>query len=303
MERKFLCSETECSSFSTLYNIENYLRLVLRWELSGQHGKIWTNKIPKEATEEAEKRKKQEKEIGYLDTIEGVLLSYLNLSELKDLILDLIWDYACKGKGHWPPKDVVRGEFKKLIAIRNKTTHFRPLTNRDVRVLKRFSEDLVDWSRHYRRQREYSDKLSKENPKIKDSIIKVLPNLAQSLKTWFDDADPSISLLVNFYPAHIGYTISLADKSFDKGTFKEILDQNKKVIAFCRVGNLANELTFYAPRNIPDDWHCNFLKEIINLSNHSIDLISSDTVKKDYFLAEYECVLPWEIELPIEFSV
>ena len=142
MKESNFCRSVDISGHSFLYEIEVYLRLLIRWELRGHYGTQWKGVIKSDHFNNATDRRSQEAALGYLDANSNSVLSYLNLSELKDIILETkMWEKAFSS---WGAKDLIASDFKKLIAARNKVAHFRAVTKRDFRNILRFCQDLAD---------------------------------------------------------------------------------------------------------------------------------------------------------------
>ncbi|MCB1327798.1 MAG: hypothetical protein KDK35_21380 [Leptospiraceae bacterium] len=91
----------------------------------------------------------------YVDEYASGFFAYLTLSELRDLLAGKVWSERFVRT--WPPLEIVKSEFRKLLGVRNKMAHFRPITNRDMRVIGRFAEDLQDWTAPYRGVAEKAD--------------------------------------------------------------------------------------------------------------------------------------------------
>ena len=153
-----LCGELDLRTFSSLHSIEAYLRFVVRWELSCRYGKNWRSNIPQEIQRSYEARQKEEREVGVVRQYDGDL-AYLTLSELRDLFLGQVHAKL----NNWPACDIIKSDIKKLLQVRNKLAHFRPLVRQDCTIVDRFSEDLSHWTSEYRRVRERA-KYSSRNP-------------------------------------------------------------------------------------------------------------------------------------------
>src|SRR5262245_35389234 len=93
------CHDDDLHCFSLLFDIETFLRTIVRWELRGRNPKDWLGVMSQEMKDAVNARFKQEREIVYLDIRQSGWLSYLNLSELKDLILGPLW---AAFKRDWP---------------------------------------------------------------------------------------------------------------------------------------------------------------------------------------------------------
>src|SRR5215510_1485606 len=107
------CHLDDEEATAILFDIETYLRLVVRWEASGLQGAAWKSYIPEELQKQIREKLRQEREVGYLDARPAAPLSYLMLSQLKDIVVGPLWDLAFK---RWGALELVQGDFKKLIA-------------------------------------------------------------------------------------------------------------------------------------------------------------------------------------------
>jgi|GEM_PF-4883434 len=137
-------------AYKRLYNIESYLRHILRWELVGEFAESWQNPISK-LVKAAEERREHEGTFRVIDADERNIMSYLMLNDIRDIILEpSVWPLF---KSHWPPVENFKTTFQLLNALRNKNAHYRPVTLRDLRTLDRIQEDLADFTAHYGRAR------------------------------------------------------------------------------------------------------------------------------------------------------
>jgi hypothetical protein len=172
------CHPDDEEAGALLFDIETYLRLVVRWEASGLQGAAWKSFIPPELQKQIGEKLSQERGVGYLDARPASPLSYLTLAELKDIITGPMWAGDFR---RWGALELVLGDFRKLIAVRNKIAHFRPVTARDLRNVIRFAEDLIEWTAHYRRIR--------ETVHIMDAKTRCDPNLAKEIGAILDWRD------------------------------------------------------------------------------------------------------------------
>jgi hypothetical protein len=138
-------------AFSLVYEIESYLRSLVKWEAASLYGKVWVGSVVSEPIQQAIKqRRHQERSLNLFDSPSSSSLAFLNLSELLDLIVgEPLWSKAFSKR--FPPRELLEGEFRKLTALRNKLAHFRRVSDRDVDLLRRFSSDLSYWTRPYER--------------------------------------------------------------------------------------------------------------------------------------------------------
>jgi hypothetical protein len=294
------CHEDDTECYRLSFEIETYLRVVARWELRGRNPADWRGLIPSLILAEAEARQEQERSIGYLDERKSGILSYLNLSELKDLILGPLWPAFRK---QWPPEDMVRSEFKKLIAIRNKIAHFRPVTSRDRRVVRRFAEDLADWTAFYRRTAEYATTLrgiglaDKEN--LKDNNLIGIADSCQQLVESGTAEKYDIALSVRTH--HLAIAAKVTAGSIELASYLRFLDAFEKQVSFFRIGDLGEELCCYVPMKIGDDRLLKVMEQLIAVISSPVGGVSGDEVRRNYQVAERENVLPRSIDMPVAF--
>ena len=182
----------------------------------------------------------QLQDIGVIDAYRSGLLSYLNLSELKDVVTETLWANVFKSK--WPPQDIVRSEFKKLLAVRNKVAHFRPVTDRDARVVSRFSEDFRDWTADYRNISQYASELLPSPDERGERLIRK-HNL-----TGFCDSMRGIAcdLQVTAVAHHVRVNLA-CDGVFEPGEICALLDDQDEVATLCRPASGGSRIEFMIP--------------------------------------------------------
>jgi hypothetical protein len=296
------CHTDDLQCFSLLYDIETFLRTIVRWELRGRNPKDWLGLISQDIKAAADSRFNQEREIAYLDIRHSGWLSYLTLPELKDLILDPLW---IAFKRDWPPQDILQSEFKKLIAIRNKIAHFRPSTERDRRIVKRFAEDLTDWTAHYQKTRERqeiatfddvnSERLfeAKKADKIKDCWNDLLRN--GSAKDY--------SASIAFVGHHIALSLSVKAGSINPLEFIRFTEEHEEILSFCRIGDLGDKLVLYIPRKAEEEKTVAAFKDMLSVVENTVDGLSSEEVRIQFEFAQREGILPWVLNVPPDFSL
>ncbi len=87
------CSLRDIEAISNLFDVEAYLRLLIRWELRGSLGINWKGAIPSVLVSNAKSKREQEIESRCVDARTLDTLSYLNLSELKEIIISsCLWN-------------------------------------------------------------------------------------------------------------------------------------------------------------------------------------------------------------------
>ncbi|MCP3733838.1 hypothetical protein M9979_02965 [Sphingomonas sp. RP10(2022)] len=148
--RADFCSGNAEEGYRLVYNIEAYLRHMVRFEIVAARGRQWRTLLgAADATAKAAQR--NERDLRIIDADERNILSYLLLTELKDVMLsEAVWLIL---KNRWPPQDIFASSFKVFNALRNKVAHFRRLTDRDMRSVREFRTLVEEMTAHYRSQR------------------------------------------------------------------------------------------------------------------------------------------------------
>lgn len=291
-----LCSQDDQNAFRILSEVERYLRLTLRWELRGRRPRDWAGLISQVTTAEAKRRAVEERGLRYLDAMKSSVLSYMTLSELRDTILGSAWALAFAQT--WPPAELVKSEFKKLIAVRNKVAHFRSVSERDLRVVRRFAEDLVDWTRDYQRVKSYQIAVTRDLDNVTADKLKV-SNLVRFLNA--EDRRDRRSLSLYIVGHHYSVELDCQGQTFSAGAVQTHLDQFDAIVTFCRVGLLGDRLAFYIPRDCTPEEVERFLKATISAGNEVGEALSSVEVRVRFGFAERETVLPWAVDIPAHF--
>lgn len=295
------CSNRDALAYRLLFEVESYLRTLVRWELRGAYPADWKGRLPARFVAAAKERCDQERTIGYLDERRSGLLSYLNLSELKDVITDALWGAALTDA--WPPKELLRGEFKKLIGIRNKVAHFRPVTARDLRVISRFVEDLEDWTKHYKRARLYAPFIESDSGAGQDE--NVFRGFSPIQQLWTncenDGVAMSYRLCVTRFEHHFMLRGRVCAGSLNPARFVDWMERNDKVISFCRLDAFAERSACYISNKIESSKIIRVFEEFLALLREATEGLSSDDVRNEFPFAEREGLLPWHVELPANF--
>jgi hypothetical protein len=293
--------EIDKQCFEILFTIENYLRTIVRWELRGNNPFDWKGSIPQETIEDARKRQEQESDIAYLDILESGVLSYLTLSELKDLILGPLWSTSFKLS--WPPLDVVKSEFKKLIAVRNKLAHFRTITTRDIKVATRFAEDLATWTEGYRNIRRYSSSINFGSSNPEGHFIKF--KIESLFKYWATlNSKGTIKehgILISKLGHHISIQSSVMAGSINSFVFLDLLDKSDHLISFCRIADTGETVVIYLPAKINNVDLQFVLEKVVEMCASPDEVLSSSEAQNIYGMSQREGLLYWEIELPPNF--
>ena len=295
------CSEDDRELFRLLFELESYLRVLVRWELRGIRPNNWQGMIPQKILTEAKLRREQERNIRYLDEMKSGDLSYLLLSELKDLIIEPLWD---RFKCSWPPKDMVQAEFKKLLAIRNKVAHCRPVTERDAHVARRFAEDIADWTRHYRNVREYASSIDHRNSHH-DQIFK-----DNELESWAAQwnvllergAAKEFDFVFGVRGHHIFARGGVMQGSIEPLALEGFMKSYERVMSFCSLGKYGEQLTCYVPKKAEATLTTHLLEKMVGVLSTAGEPFSAEEARSRFQVAGWEGILLGDIELPLEFS-
>ena len=295
------CSKDDLELFRLLFELENYLRVLVRWELRGTRPHDWRGMIPQDILSKAKHRREQELSIRYLDETKSGELSYLLLSELKDLIMEPLWD---RFKSSWPPKDMVQVEFKKLLAIRNKVAHCRPVTDRDARVAHRFAEDMADWTRYYRKVREYAHSIDHREghhaPFFKD----------EGLESWGAQWNMLVErgtakkfdFVFGVLDHHIFVRGGVMQGSIEPSAFEKFMNSYNRVVSFCNLGKSGEQLTCYVPKMTKGKLTADLLEKMVSVLSTAGEPFSQAEARFRFHIAGWEGILLGENELPLEFS-
>ena len=117
---------TDERAYCQIFNHELLLRRVLRWELRGCFGRLWYQRIGRHGVS-IEERIRSEKEHGWYDP-QVSELAYLGLREIIDIVCGLQWNAIfSKMFRHRLPKHLLKNGLRKVVGMRNKVAHFRPV--------------------------------------------------------------------------------------------------------------------------------------------------------------------------------
>lgn len=294
------CSLSDLQSYQTLFEVETYLRNLVRWELRGQCGVQWKSVIPADILRAAKDRETQERAVGVITPYEGGLLSYMNLSDLKDILLDKLWDSALKGD--WPPLDIVKAEFKKLIAVRNKVAHFRPATALDARVVRRFAVDLGHWTRNLKQITEYAPTLSpsdgKALPKFKKHGLEGSVTALAKAASGRGHGDWQISL----HKHHVFVQVDGFTGSIRPGPLLTLVDRQAEFVTFCRLREQASGAGISMPLALGAAVISKVgLAFLQSLSEDPVRLTEQE-VRDRFGIDSREAVVPWTPAVPGSFQ-
>jgi hypothetical protein len=229
-------------AYGRLYNMEAYLRFMLRWELVGAFAENWKTHLA-DVMDEAEKRLEQERALRIIDADELNIMSYMMLSDLKDVMFrDTVWPLF---KQQWPPMDMLQTDFKLLIAVRNKNAHFRPVTPRDLRAIERVQTIISEMTEHYRRER--ANAFPKAPDKLPDPfkgpVMKWLGSMESEEAPW---ATLTVTKLQNYFRIDA----NLKRGALPADAVQRIVTDGKADCLFAGLDAASGRLSLYLPKSI-----------------------------------------------------
>jgi hypothetical protein len=287
--------------YRTLFEIESYLRWLARWELRGNGGAEWLGLLPEELLAEVRVRIRQEQEARVVDDLKSGLLSYLHLSELKDLLCTTLWD-RCLAK-QWPDREVVIAEFKQLIAVRNKVAHFRPVTAWDVGVVRRFSEYLERWSKRYRTVREMSAVWKPEEDsgglrsEVQRRIGWSVEEIGRDLLLAMEGGGAVSDGWVGCVGHHLTVGIRFRDGALPASGFLVWLDGHERLVSFLRVGDSGDALEVLIPAKAGAARSSDALRALFAVCAAGRGSVGGDA-REEYEMDRREGLLPWSRLVP-----
>ena len=298
----YLCRTQEAECFRAIFEIEAYLRLIVRWELRGLVGRAWKGSVEPAVVEEARKRMKQEAEEGLIDAVESGFFCYLNLSELKDIALGPLWDKSFSRS--WPAQDVVRSEFKKLIAIRNKIAHFRHVTEWDVEVVRRVAMDVERWTKPYRVVRERESAWCRGADPSAEFQAKVtkyqLQDLVERVREW-QGAGTEDAAEIGFLGSYVAVRVKKAAGAIDPNALRRVMRKYDPTIAFVRVGGFGGHVEVLVPLVGDSAEIAEAGYEFLKCAQPSVGALPSDEMGEEYRLYRREGVVELAVVVPDGF--
>lgn len=286
------CSGNAETGFRLVYNIELYLRHMVRWELVGERGNDWQTVLG-DLKGAARSRQTQEAELRLIDTNPRNLLDYLLLTEIKDImVMDAVWPLF---KNRWPPQDMFLADFKLFNAIRHKVAHFRAPTDRDLRMLERFKDVLVEATAHYRQQ--------KRGAKVIDplSIDGIADSFQATLAAWSaDSADPEGRWRL-FDVCKVGKYLSINAEvragSFSQDGATRLVNESRCDAFFLSLDETRGLLRAYVPTSLQEEAASRLLPNLFSFPT----VEDSPLDDEDLVIERFDFILPYRIELPTDF--
>lgn len=278
------------NGYRLVYNIESYMRLMLRWELVGARGVGWKAALG-DAREKAEGRQNTERELRHISTDERNILPYFLLPELAKIMTSAdVWPLF---KDAWPRQDLLQSDLEVFNAARIKVAHFRQLTDRDMGAIERFKKILVDMTAHYRKQQRQQRQL--------DTADLDLPSrLKQPIKRWIGDTAKDdgrwATVTVRKLPSYAVVDAQLRSGSFSPSAVSRLVDETGSDALFLCLDQGPGALRAYLPLCLSEQDARTLVEGL-----WSFQAIEDNLADDDEEAEMFDFVMPFEIELPMAF--
>lgn len=142
------CGADTLDAYRKLFNTENYLRFIVKWELVGQFGETWRTALGDVGTK-AEDQMTRDAAHGVLDVERHNIMSYTMLSQLQSIMTGANWTHF---ESNWPKKEFLVAQLEVLNRLRGKAMHCRPWSIGDLEALDATLLILSRFTRTYRTQ-------------------------------------------------------------------------------------------------------------------------------------------------------
>jgi hypothetical protein len=128
-------SEKVLDTYARLWQLETWLRRMVYVELCALKGDDWAAGIDRQRIEEVQK---SDKRLTHMTTPEQDLLSYMQFSQLRQLVRDnrTLFDPFLPPKNQWEAKT------EEVEHIRHRIAHFRSINEDDLRRVEQFLRDV-----------------------------------------------------------------------------------------------------------------------------------------------------------------
>lgn len=286
------CTDEDLAAYRRLYNLEAYLRYLVRWELVALRGVDWFNSLGGVRTA-ALKTQKEERELGIIDYDRRNLLSYTVANDLQGLIDGAIWPAV----RDWMPRaDLLTAELDVLRALRNKSAHLRQLTARDLRSLDRIEQTLVHCTSRYREVR-------REATEVESLPRSKVPTpLRAGLKLWLKDAADETGRWTDVRLRIVGPYVRLDARlrvgALHPDAIAKAVDEAGTDAMFMSVDAPTGRLSAYVPLCLGRAPATAIFKALLNL--HLVgDALEEGPVTGEFF----DFVFPIYVELPAALRV
>jgi len=136
------------SNYLLLKNLEEKIRKFLEQELSELTPQWWKQRIPGDVKENAEERKQKDERRKNWDYKKQPLISYIDFTDYEKIITQKNnWNDVFKDVFH--DKISISGKLKEIEPIRNAISHTRNLDPREIKQLKFYSEEILNFISYY----------------------------------------------------------------------------------------------------------------------------------------------------------
>jgi hypothetical protein len=127
--------------YPVVYLFENSVRNLIRIVLENKYGSAWwEDKVPLVVKQEVEKRLKKERENRWHGKRGAHKIFYTNIGDLNSIITTNWKDF----KDLFPNQTWIKSRIDEIEVSRNIIAHNNPLSDRDIKRLKLYFEDLVN---------------------------------------------------------------------------------------------------------------------------------------------------------------
>ncbi|MND84821.1 hypothetical protein D3C80_767210 [compost metagenome] len=281
------CTDDDLAAHRRLYNLEAYLRYLVRWELIGLFGIEWLGKLGS-IKKDALKTMEDERQLGVIDYDPRNPLSYTVAKDLQTTIDGIIWDSLSA----WMPRaDILQAEFEILRALRNKSAHLRRLTPRDLRSLDRIESTFTHATAQYREvRRQAVDMSSIRRPEVPSP-------LRPGLKKWFADADAVDGKWTDLKLSSVGTYLRIDARlrvgAFHPAAVGEAVKSAETDAFFLSMDDPTGRLSAYVPACLTKDQASKVFAALQNMRT------VGDTLQEEPFeVPFFDFVFPIHVELP-----
>ena len=281
------CSDEDLGAYRRLYNLEAYLRHMVRWELVGLFGHEWFDKLGGIRTS-ALKTRKDEQELRIIDYDRRNALSYTVANDLQTTIDGVLWAQI---SGWMPPAEILFAELTVLRALRNKSAHLRRLTPRDLRSLDRIELTFVHCTANYREVR-------REAVSITSASSREVPaSIRPALRAWVQDANAPdgrwTTLTMQLVGSYLRIDARLRVGAFHPEAVARAVDAAGTDAFFLCLDEPVGLISVYIPNCLERARATSLVNALRNMTTIG-DALQEDSIEVEYF----DFVFPGTVELP-----
>lgn len=287
------CSGDAETGYRLIYNIEIYLRFMLRWELVGARGHQWKDMLGDSRTN-AVRLQDEERALKVIDADERNILSYTLLSEIKEaMISEKVWPLF---KDNWPPQELFLADFKVFNHVRHKAAHFRRLTARDLGAVERFKDIVINMTSHYRRQRRAIGNVLANDAKGIPPLM--APFVLGWMKACEDENSRWTSLGLRRLARYLIVDAQLRHGAFSQSAIAHFVEEAKTDAVFLALDPTRGALRAYIPTCLEEKQVKSLFPALIAFKKIEEELYPDDILDE-----MFDFVVPLEVELPMEFKL